>query len=86
LAVFPAALRSVKTPTKKGMLPMPVLDAKALEIDPKGMAFLLSVLRPSPSASSPQPKEVTPPKSLPHNVRVHFRFSRRMKLLLPTFV
>lgn len=65
---------------------MPVLDAKALETDPKGMAFLLSVLRPSPSAPSRQPKEVTPPKSLPHNVRMHFRFSRRLKLLLPTLV
>jgi hypothetical protein len=27
---------------------MPVLDAKALELDPKGAAFLLSVLRDGP--------------------------------------
>ena len=28
---------------------MPVLDAKALEMDPKGAAFLKSILRPLPS-------------------------------------
>jgi hypothetical protein len=33
---------------------MPVLDAKALEIDPKGMIFLKSILRPLASS------EVTP--------------------------
>ncbi|KLK94966.1 hypothetical protein AA309_00480 [Microvirga vignae] len=65
---------------------MPVLDAKALETDPKGMAFLLSVLRQSPSASSLQPKEVAPPRNPPQNVRMHFRFTRRMKQLLPTLV
>ena len=31
---------------------MPVLDAKALEIDPKGAAFLKSVLRPLPSSDA----------------------------------
>jgi hypothetical protein len=35
---------------------MPVLDAKALEIDPKGTAFLKSVLRPVPVAQA-SPKE-----------------------------
>ncbi len=30
---------------------MPVLDAKALEIDPQGAAFLKSVLRPFPTTS-----------------------------------
>jgi hypothetical protein len=33
---------------------MPVLNAKALEIDPKGMSFLKSILRPLASS------EVTP--------------------------
>lgn len=65
---------------------MPVLDAKALETDPKGMAFLLSVLRPNPSAASPQPKEVVPPKSLPQHVRMHFRLTRRSKSLVLTLV
>jgi len=32
---------------------MPVLDAKALEIDPKGAAFLKSVLRPIPAPPTP---------------------------------
>jgi hypothetical protein len=35
---------------------MPVLDAKALDVDSKGMAFLKSVLRPHYSS------EVTPKK------------------------
>lgn len=74
------------TPTKKGMLPMPVLDAKALEVDPKGMAFLLSVLRPTPAASQTQPKEVAPPKSLPQHVRKHFRTMRRSKQSFSTLV
>jgi hypothetical protein len=86
LAVFPAALRFQKTPTKKGMLPMPMLDAKALEIDPEGMAFLTSVLRQSSAAASIAPKEVARPKTLPRNVRVHFRFMRRSKQSLPTLV
>lgn len=70
----------------KGMLPMPVLDAKALEMDPKGLAFLLSVLRPNPAAPKPQSNEVVPPKSVPRNVRLHFRVSRRIKQGLPTLV
>lgn len=37
---------------------MPVLDAKALEIDPKGAAFLKSVLRPMPVPQAP-PKEAS---------------------------
>lgn len=65
---------------------MPVLDAKALEVDSKGLAFLLSVLRPSPAASKSQPKEVSRPKSLPQNVRMHFRLARRAKQALPTLV
>ena len=65
---------------------MPVLDAKALEIDPKGAAFLLSVLRPSPVTPKLQPKEVTPPKSLPQHVRMHFRLTRRLKPLLTHMV
>jgi hypothetical protein len=65
------------------MLFMPVLDAKALEIDPKGMAFLLRVLRPMPAATRIQPKEVTPSKEVPQNVRMHFRVVRRSKQFLP---
>ncbi|MGO4524561.1 hypothetical protein AB4097_06805 [Microvirga sp. 2MCAF35] len=37
---------------------MPVLDAKALEIDPKGAAFLKSVLHPMPVPQAP-PKEAS---------------------------
>jgi hypothetical protein len=49
---------------------MPVLDAKALKTDPKGAAFLLSVLRRSPSSVSntamkPRPVWVRPAK--PHD-------------------
>jgi hypothetical protein len=62
---------------------MPVLDAKALEIDSKGAAFLLSVLRPASPGSTNQPKEVTPLRIPPQNVRMYFRFTRRLKLLLP---
>jgi len=65
---------------------MPVLDAKALEIDAKGMAFLTSVLRQSSAAATITPKEVAQPKILPQNVRVHFRFMRRAKQSLPTLV
>ena len=35
---------------------MPVLDAKALEIDPQGAAFLQSVLRPLPALQA-SPKD-----------------------------
>ncbi len=41
---------------------MPVLDAKALKTDPEGAAFLLSVLRRSPS---PVPKVQAKPAPVP---------------------
>jgi hypothetical protein len=44
---------------------MPVLDAKALDIDSKGAAFLKSVLR------SPSPSEATPKKA-PRIGRIRF--------------
>jgi len=49
---------------------MPVLDAKALEIDPKGAAFLKSVLRPL------SPSEV-PPKKAPRVGRIRFYLMKR---------
>ncbi len=54
---------------------MPVLDARALDIDPKGMAFLRSVLRPVPLK--------IPPAKTPTMARVHFHFRmiRRVKEL-----
>jgi len=55
---------------------MPVLDAKALEIDPKGAAFLKSVLRPSSIL------RVTP-KETPKTYRVRFHMMQRSKELLP---
>ena len=61
---------------------MPVLDAKALTVDPEGMAFLLRVLCPAPLASKLQAKEVPPSQSLSWNVRMHFRINRRTKQLL----
>jgi len=39
---------------------MPVLDAKALTTDPEGAAFLLSVLRRSPSAVPKGPGKPAP--------------------------
>ena len=51
---------------------MPVLDAKALEIDPKGMSFLKSVLRPLASS------EVTP-KDNPRIGRIRFYMPRRIR-------
>jgi len=65
---------------------MPVLDAKALEIDSKGAAFLLSVLRSAPRAPAIKPKEITPPTRLTQNVRMHFRVPRRLKQFLPDLV
>lgn len=65
---------------------MPVLDAKALEIDPKGMAFLASILHPRPVAAMREPNEVPPPRSLPHNVRLYFRGTRRTKQFLTPLV
>lgn len=63
---------------------MPVLDAKALETDPKGVAFLSSVLHPHAAASRSQPREVSPSKSPSLNVRMHFRVTRRLKHLAPS--
>jgi hypothetical protein len=44
---------------------MPVLDAKALDIDPAGMAFLRAVVRPDfeheEAATRPLPKKFQPP-------------------------
>jgi hypothetical protein len=51
---------------------MPVLDAKALEIDPKGMAFLKSVLRP---ITLPP----VPPREIPRTVRIRFHLTRRSR-------
>lgn len=65
---------------------MPVLDAKALDIDPKGMAFLLSVLRPTPLGAVTDPKEAAPTRRLPPSVRMHFRLSARMKQFMPDLV
>ncbi len=55
---------------------MPVLDAKALETDPKGMAFLLSVLR---QKSTPE----APAKRRSRAGRLHFRIVRRLRVLRP---
>ncbi|MBJ6125276.1 hypothetical protein [Microvirga splendida] len=51
---------------------MPVLDAKALEIDPKGMTFLKSILRPLASS------EVTP-KDSPRIARIRLHIPRRVR-------
>jgi hypothetical protein len=51
---------------------MPVLDAKALEIDPKGMIFLKSILRPLASS------EVTP-KDNPRVGRIRLHMTRRTR-------
>ena len=51
---------------------MPVLDAKALEVDPKGMIFLKSILRPLASS------EVTP-KDNPRIVRIRLHMPRRTR-------
>ena len=51
---------------------MPVLDAKALEIDLKGMAFLKSVLRPRLSS------EVTP-KRVPRIGKIRFHMMKRAR-------
>jgi hypothetical protein len=53
---------------------MPVLDAKALEIDPKGAAFLKSVLRPEPL---PQ----VPPKEASRTIKIRFYALKRSKEL-----
>jgi hypothetical protein len=51
---------------------MPVLDAKALEIDPKGVSFLKSILRPLASS------EVTP-KANPRINRIRLHIPRRTR-------
>jgi hypothetical protein len=53
---------------------MPVLDAKALEIDPQGAAFLKSVLRP---ITLPP----VPPKETPRTFKVRFHIMRRTREL-----
>ena len=53
---------------------MPVLDAKALEIDPKGAAFLKSVLRPVPEA---------PPKEESRTIKIRFSALKRSRELTP---
>jgi hypothetical protein len=53
---------------------MPVLDAKALEMDPKGTTFLKSVLRPLPASE-------TTPKKTPRASRIRFLVSRRSREL-----
>ena len=62
---------------------MPVLDAKALDLDPEGAAFLKSVLRQYPL---PKPARAESPKtkSSPRIGRVHFHYRviRRRKELL----
>ncbi len=64
------------------MLSMPVLDAKALETDPQGMAFLRSVLRQKPLAPQIASKEVSPRKELPQPLRTRLRLARRAKDLI----
>ena len=51
---------------------MPVLDAKALEIDPQGAAFLKSVLRPMPVPQAP-------PKETSKIVKIRFYAMRRSR-------
>ncbi len=65
------------------MLPMPVLDAKALDNDPKGMAFLVSVLRQRPVTQTAS-EEMTPPRKISRIVHMRFRLTRRSKELLPS--
>lgn len=68
---------------------MPVLDAKALDDDSKGMAFLLKVLRqnyvtdvsPKPPEDPTSSSQTTSEK--PGRVHFHFRFVRRAKHLRP---
>lgn len=55
---------------------MPVLDAKALELDPQGTAFLLSVLRQTPSPKAP-------PEEASRLRQIRARVIRRPKELLP---
>ncbi|WP_230529981.1 hypothetical protein [Microvirga roseola] len=56
---------------------MPVLDAKALDLDPKGAAFLRGVLRdyPAPKAKAREVLKIG-------RVHFHLRMIRRSKELL----
>ncbi|SCY55641.1 hypothetical protein SAMN02927923_01658 [Microvirga guangxiensis] len=62
---------------------MPVLDAKALEVDPKGVAFLKSVLRPHSDAGFSQPHEVAQLKGSARKANMQLRLARHLKQLLP---
>jgi hypothetical protein len=64
------------------MLSMPVLDAKALETDPTGMAFLRSVLRQTPSTPRIASEEVLSRKELPASLKMRLRLGRRAKDLI----
>jgi hypothetical protein len=57
---------------------MPVLDAKALDLDPEGAAFLKSVLRQYPLA---EPARAEAPKTRIGRVHFHYRVIRRKELL-----
>jgi hypothetical protein len=54
---------------------MPVLDAKALEVDPNGMTFLKSVLRPLVSSEVAQ-------KEMPRIGRIRLHIPRRTREIL----
>ena len=63
---------------------MPVLDAKALENDPKGAAFLTSVLR-SQVLPKAAPKTMSRVERLHDHARMtEFRMAKRLKDLLHT--
>ena len=62
------------------MLLMPVLDAKALDIDPQGLAFLRGVLRQKPSQIASE--EVSLRKDLPPSLRMRVRLARRARDLI----
>ncbi len=64
------------------MLSMPVLDAKALEIDPQGMVFLRSVLHQKPPAPKIASEEVLPRKELLASLKMRLRLGRRAKDLI----
>ena len=58
---------------------MPVLDAKALDLDPEGAAFLKSVLRQYPLSKAKPPET---PRARIGRVHFHYRVVRRPKELL----
>lgn len=57
---------------------MPVLDAKALDLDPEGAAFLKSVLRQYPLPKAPRTEA---PRTKIGRVHFHYRVIRRKELL-----